>query len=581
MTTRRGFLWSAAALAARERPNILWIMAEDFSPDLGCYGNTLVRTPHLDRLAAGGVRFEHAFATAPVCSATRSAFNTGMYQTSIGAHHHRSHRNDGYRLPEGVKLISERFREAGYFTANLDAKSGLQGTGKTDFNFNAGRPFDGTDWTARKPGQPFYAHINFSETHRIFRRFAAAPVDPARVKLPPFYPDHPALREDWALYLDAAQHLDVKVGRVLQRLEEQGLRDSTILLFFGDHGEPMPRGKQFLYESGIRVPLIAWFPERFRPAGVQPGTVRADLVSLIDVTATSLALAGIGIPKNMHGRPLFGPQAKPRDAIFAARDRCDETVDRIRAVRTARWKYIRNFMPERPYTQQNVYKDTQYPPLQLLRQLRDEGKLTGAAAEFMSNRRPAEELYDLEADPHELRNLAASPSHAKTLAALRARLETWMRETGDEGARPEAGVEEQDRYRIEIDGWCLRQSQSPISRSAGGLKVECSPKGDQLVRSWVAPAGRFAVRFRARSKDVQVAAFRWMTIEEMFPSPARRKPVEFRADGEWGEYEVAFDVPSSHLARIQFEFAPGSGTAEFSWVRLEREGTLVKAWDFA
>jgi hypothetical protein len=268
----------------------------------------------------------------------------------------------------------------------------------------------------------------------------------------------------------------------------------------------MPRGKHLLYESGIRVPLIAWFPERFRPAGGQPGTVRADLVSLIDVTATSLALAGIGIPKNMHGRPLFGPRAKPRDAIFAARERCDETVDRIRAVRTARWKSIRNFMPERPYTQQNVYKDTQYPPLQLLRQLRDEGKLTGAAAEFMSTRRPPEELYDLEADPHELRNLAASPSHAKTLAALRARLETWMRETGDQGARPEAGVEEQDRYRIEIDGWCLRQSQSPISRSAGGLKVECAPKGDQLVRSWVAPAGRFAVRFavrfRARSKGV-------------------------------------------------------------------------------
>lgn len=128
------------------------MMAEDFSPDLGCYGKTLVRTPHLARLAAGGVRFEHAFATAPVCSAARSAFNSGMYQTSIGAHHHRSHRNDGYRLPEGVKLISERFRKAGYLTAKLDAKSGLQRTGKTDFNFNAGRPFGGTDWTVRRPG---------------------------------------------------------------------------------------------------------------------------------------------------------------------------------------------------------------------------------------------------------------------------------------------------------------------------------------------------------------------------------------------------------------------------------------------
>jgi arylsulfatase A-like enzyme len=581
MATRRAFLWSAAALAAGERPNIVWIMAEDFCPDLGCYGERLVRTPNLDGMAAQGVRFEHAFATAPVCSAARSAFNTGMYQTSIGAHHHRSHRNDGCRLPAGVKLISERFREAGYFTANLTAQSGLQGTGKTDFNFNVERPFDGADWTARTPGQPFYAHINFQETHRIFRRHTPAPVDPAKVKLPPFYPDHPALREDWSMYLDAAQNLDVKVGRVLRRLEEQGLRDSTILFFFGDHGQPMPRGKQFLYDSGIRVPLIAWFPERFRPAGVKPGMVRTDLVSLIDVTATSLAMGGIEIPQNMHGRMLFGPQAKPRDAIFAARDRCDETVDRIRAVRTARWKYIRNFMPERPYTQQNVYKDTQYPPLQVLRQLRDEGRLTGAVAEFMSNRRPAEELYDLEADPGELRNLAGSPAQSKTLSEMRGRLDAWIRETGDQGARPESGVEEQDRYRIEVDGWCLLQSQSALSRSGGVLKVECTPRSDQLARSWVAPAGRFRVRFRARSKDAPVAAVQWMTIEEMFPAPARRKPVEFRADGEWHEFEAAFEVPSGHLARIQFEFGAVKGTVEFDWVRLEREGTgLEKSWVF-
>jgi arylsulfatase A-like enzyme len=582
MGTRREFMWSAAALAAGERPNILWIIAEDFSPDLGCYGGRLAQTPHLDRLAAQGVRFESAFCTGPVCSSSRSAFNTGMYQTSIGAHHHRSHRNDNFQLPEGVKLVSERFREAGYFTANLTAESGLDGTGKTDFNFTAARPFDGPDWTARKPGQPFYAHINFNETHRIFRRFTPAPVDPAKAAPPPFYPDHPALREDRALYLDAAQHLDAKVGRVLRRLEEQGLRDSTILFFFSDHGEPMPRGKQFLYDAGIRVPLIAWFPERFRPAGVKPGLVRSDLASLIDVAAASLALGGMGIPPGMHGRPLFGPDARPRDAIFAARDRCDETLDRIRAVRTARWKFIRNFMPERPYTQQNVYKDTQYPPLQLLRQLRDTGRLSGAAAAFMAGPRPAEELYDLAADPHELRNLADSSAHAETLAAMRARLETWMRETGDQGARPESGVEEQDRYRIAIDGWCLLQPQSAIARTGGALKVECTPKGGRLVKSWVEPAGRFRVRFRARSKDVPVVAFEWMTIEEMFPGAARRKPVEFLTGGEWREYEVPFEVPSGHLARIQFQLAAASGTAEFAWVRLEREGAgLLKAWEFA
>ncbi|MEB2363886.1 MAG: sulfatase-like hydrolase/transferase, partial [Bryobacterales bacterium] len=215
---RRSFLQAAAVssysmVAAAARPNILWIIGEDFSPDLGCYGNSLVHTPQLDRLASEGVRFSHAFVTAPVCSASRSAIATGMYQTSIGAHHHRSHRTDGYRLPAPVQVFTEYFREAGYHTSNvITAATGLRGTGKTDFNFHADRVFDGTDWQQRKPGQPFYAQVNFPETHRAFRPSPERPINRAKSIPPPYYPDHPAAREEWAMYLETAQNLDAKAG---------------------------------------------------------------------------------------------------------------------------------------------------------------------------------------------------------------------------------------------------------------------------------------------------------------------------------------------------------------------------------
>lgn len=321
--TRRSFLKASAAASLgtflpgcrREtaRPNILWIISEDFSPDLGCYGNPLVHTPNLDRLASEGVRFTRAFVTGPVCSASRSAIATGMYQTSIGAHNHRSHRDDNYRLPEGIHVFTHYLRQAGYHTSNvLTAAPDVRGTGKNDFNFNVDNPFDGTDWNQRKPGQPFYAQINFSETHRAFKRFPDRPIDPAKVQLPPYYPDHPAVRLDWALYLDTAQHLDVKVGKVLQRLRDEGLEEDTIIIFFSDHGRPMPRGKQFLYEGGIHIPLIVKIPEKYRPQGYKPGTVNDQLVSAIDITATTLALAGVDIPSHMQGLPFYGASAAPR-----------------------------------------------------------------------------------------------------------------------------------------------------------------------------------------------------------------------------------------------------------------------------
>lgn len=418
-------------------PSIVWLTTEDMGPQLGCYGFPLTRTPNLDRLASEGVRFTRAFTTAPVCSSSRSAFNTGMYQTSIGAHHHRSHRADGYRLPDGVRLITEYLRERGYFTCNVrTAAPGVMGTGKTDFNFQVDRPYDGDDWSQRRPGQPFFAHVNFRESHKgpAFpeARKQKELVDPARVPLPPYYPDHPVVRDEFANYLDAISLADVKIGKVLKRLEDEGLASNTVVFFFGDNGRCLIRGKQWLYDAGIHVPLIVRWPR-----GATPGAVVEDPVSAIDIAATTLWLAGVEMPRNMHGRPLFGPQARPRDGVFAARDRCDMTVDRIRCLRTRHYKYIRNFMPERPYTQHNEYIEKNYPTLGVLKQLYAGGKLDQPQSLFMQPHKPDEELYDLVADPHEVRNLAGSTQHQEILRNLRASLERWIEETNDQGRFPE------------------------------------------------------------------------------------------------------------------------------------------------
>ena len=417
--------------------NILWIIGEDMGPQLGCYGYPLVQTANLDRLASQGVRFTRAFTTAPVCSAARSAWNTGMYQTSIGAHHHRSHRKDGYTLPQGVDLVSRRLRSHGYFTANVrEIAPGLKVNGKTDFNFTVPDAFEGTHWRERRKDQPFFAQINFQETHKgpafIEARKQQTRVDPAKVPLPPYYPDHPVVRDEFANYLDAMNLLDRKVGTVLKMLDDEGLAANTAVFFFGDNGRCLIRGKQWLYDAGIHIPLLVRWP------GVtKPGTVREDPVSSIDIPATAMAMAGLALPSNMHGQVMLGPGAKRRDHIFAARDRCDDTVDRIRCIRTSRYKLIRNFMPERPYTQANKYIETQYPTLGVMKKLHGEGKLNDTQALFMQPRKPEYELYDVVADPHEVRNLADAPRHKKAFQELSPKLESWIEESNDQGRLPE------------------------------------------------------------------------------------------------------------------------------------------------
>lgn len=427
---------------ADDRPNILWILGEDASPHIGCYGETTIKTPNLDRLAAEGIKFENAFVTCPVCSPSRSAMVTGIYQTTLGVHNHRSQNERGkgggypryfesYRLP--VKSIPELFREAGYFVTNGSGPA-CKKTGKTDYNFTTeGSLYDGADW--RKAGdKPFFAQIQLKGGKNRNKRQST--IDPAKVKLPPYYPDYPVLREDWAVYLNSWINQDREVGEIMASLDQAGVAGKTIVFFLTDHGVSHARGKQFLYEEGIRVPLIVRFPD-----GRSAGSSREDLVVHIDLAASSLALASIPIPVRIQGVDLFAKEYVPREQIFSARDRCDETVEIIRCVRTKRYKYIRNFLPHIPHLQPSQYKDGK-TIIQTIRQLHSAGELNELQSRLFSVPRPREELYDLATDPHETINLATSPKHTKTLTGLRNSLSEWMIESRDLGLIPEPLLED-------------------------------------------------------------------------------------------------------------------------------------------
>lgn len=426
------------------KPNILWLVAEDMGPALGCYGQKNVETPNLDQLAGDGARYTHFYTTAPVCSAARSAFMTGMYQTTIGAHQHRTKGKDKKPLPDGVRTLPAWMRDAGYFTANLKTfpqSFSFDCKGKTDWNFlyNPKKEFDSADWADLKTHQPFFAQINFLETHRGFH--ASAKADPAKIELPPYYPDHPITRQDYAKYLDSATELDRKIGLVLAQLEQDGLASNTIVIFMGDNGEAHVRGKQFCYEEGFHVPLLIRWPAALTaPEHFSKGSVDDRLLEAIDLAPTFLALAGAPIPPKMQGKPFLGDKAgAPKEYAFGARDRCDETAMRIRAVRDVRYRYIRNFTPEVPFLAPNDYKEKAYPVWNLLKELNAAGKLTPAQAALCAPRQPGEELYDMEADPHEIQNLAKSdnPDHQAALKRLRGVLEKWIEDSDDQGRIPE------------------------------------------------------------------------------------------------------------------------------------------------
>ncbi len=437
----------ATLTRAADRPNIVWIIAEDMSPHFGCYGEKSITTPNVDRFASEGTMFTRAFVTAPICSISRSALVTGMYQTSIGAHHHRSGRGEKkITLPPGVALVSAIFKQAGYWTSNGALEGKGKGIAKTDYNFewDEAATYDGNDWKGRASGQPFFAQIQLvggklrdgaDKCRAVVTKTLGSLTKPDDLPLPPYYPRTPEILADWALTLDACRYTDHQVGQVVERLKTEGLLESTVIFFITDHGVSHARGKQFLYDEGTHIPFIV------RGPGIAKGKVRDDLIEHIDMAAASLALAGIAIPKAMQARDIFAQDYTTRGEVFSARDRADETVDHIRSARTVQYRYIKNFLPQRPHLQPSNYKDNK-PCLIALRKARDEGKLDVVQQQLFEPTRSSEELYDVIKDPWQIHNLAAGPSTldpsiAEPLAEFRGALEEWMEKTGDMGRKPE------------------------------------------------------------------------------------------------------------------------------------------------
>lgn len=463
----------APAAAAPTRPNILWLVGENISHDLGCYGAKHVHTPNLDKLAAEGMRFTRVFATNPACAPSRSAFMLGMYQTTTDTHHMRSHRDDDFKLPPGVRPLTHRLQDAGYFTANIKTiGERAVGTGKLDLNFvNEGPIYQSDDWTALKSHQPFFAQVNSHEVeYDIYDRKSAEKervewvgerehvkyATPEDVTPPLCYPDHPVTRQEWARFLNSVSGMDLRIGWVLDQLRRDGLEDDTVILFFADNGRLEPRGIHWCSDSGLRVPLIIKWPRNHPPPeGYKPGSVDGRIISLLDLTATTLAVAGVARPPLMQSRVFLGENAgAPRTFAFAARDRIDETVQRIRSVHDERYHYIRTFSTGPTFASLNRYKEKCFPIIPLMRELHAQGKLTGPPLALMERRGPCEELYDTRSDPEEIADLITSPKpeHREALLRLRAALDTWMIESGDRGAIPEP-PEVIDRIAKEMEAW--------------------------------------------------------------------------------------------------------------------------------
>ncbi len=439
---------STAQKNTTQKPNVLWIYLEDVSGWFGSYGDSMIKTPNIDALAESGMRFNRFYTPAGVCSATRSSIITGMMQTSIGAHNHRSSRS-GFRklkfeeydrnyLPEDVVPLPIKFRKAGYWTFNEG--------GKDDYNFewkvNEFYDFEKSNngWGPKSflagdclkgntDGKPFFGQIQLGGGKL---RNVPKVVDRSKVPVPPYYPDIPEVREAIAYHYDCLLQTDNQVGQIIANLKEKGLYDNTIIFMFSDHGMKLHRHKQFLYEGGIRMPFVLSGP------GISPNQVKEELVSGIDISATSLAVAGITVPENMEGQNILSNTWKGREYVIAARDRCDFTIEKIRAVVTPSFKYLRNYLTDRPYMQPS-YKDNWDVSIRF-REMMANGQMNKDQLVFFGDEKPAEELYDLKNDPHELNNLANTKKYKKELKKHREMLASWISETGDQGQNPESEI---------------------------------------------------------------------------------------------------------------------------------------------
>lgn len=423
---------------AAQQPNILWITTEDMSADIPAYGDSTVATPFLDRLSREGIRFTEVYSVSGVCAPSRSAIITGNYPTYMGTNHMRTASGGRAGLkayeavpPADVKCFSEYLRAAGYYCTN---------NSKTDYQF--GDPFTAWDessekahWRNRPKGKPFFSVFNIMRTHESqiwLQKDQPLRVDPNKVKIPPYYPESPIIRKDIARNYDNIMAMDSIAGGIFRQLEEDGLLQNTIVFFFSDHGAGLPWYKRELYDRGLHVPFMVRFPD-----GKGAGSTRNALHSFVDIAPTVLSLAGVKIPDQIQGQAFLGNQksAKQRRYIYAARDRMDEETDLVRAVRDNRFKYIRNFQPDKSNYQELPYRYRMDLMNEIMR-FKKEGKLNDIQKRWFEVK-PAEELYDTEADPYELNNLANDPQYAEKRNELRLALDQWLIDTRDKGFLPE------------------------------------------------------------------------------------------------------------------------------------------------
>jgi len=424
-------------LEASDHPNILWLVSEDSTTLLGCYGDPLAKTPTLDKLASDGVLFENCFAQ-PVCATSRFSLITGTFAASFGPAQHM--RAEG-KIPPPFLGFPALLRKMGYYTSNND---------KTDYNAAIeinevwNESSNQAHWRKRSElSQPFFSVFNYMISHEscLFPKvdlpldFCAT--DPIKVRIPPYQPDTPEIRSDWARYYDHLALLDQQISVKLEELKNDGLADDTIIFYYGDNGGTLPRSKRFLQASGTHVPLIMYFPPKWQHlAPALPGSRVKNPVSFIDFAPTVLSLTGVKIPGFFQGRPFAGSEARANEFVFCTRDRMDERYDMMRSVMDSRWLYIRNYRPDLPYVQSlnYMFKARGY---QSWARMAREGKLTPATAQFWGEK-PSEELYDRIADPDNVNNLSSEPAHREILARMRAALKKHTLEIFDNGFLPES-----------------------------------------------------------------------------------------------------------------------------------------------
>ena len=580
-----------------KRPNILWIVTEDINDDLSCYGDKYSYTPNLDKLAGEGIRFTNVYDHSGVCAPTRSGIITCMYPTTMGSGNMRC----SAVPPSEIKCFTEYLRAAGYFCTNND---------KTDYNFKTSpsvktetaAPVSAWDengsqahWRNRLKDQPFFSVFNIFTTHESQIRVSEkqfekniSHVDPKNLHkrkdavLPPYYPDTPVVRNDWAKYYDLITAMDIQVKEILDQLKDDGLENDTIVFFYGDNGRGLPRAKRWIYDSGIKMGLLVRWPKHFKP-----GSINDDLVEFIDLGAAVLSLAGVQIPPYFQGIPFLGESSgEKREYIFAARDRMDERYDIIRAVRDKKFKYIRNFMPFLPYAQHIEYMD-QMPTMKEMRRLNAEGKLNAVQKLFFRKTKPLEELYDTTADPYEVNNLAGKPEYAKTLSKMRKALNEWMLETEDTGLIPEPVLMTSMRPQIKWE-----KTGNPyisyIKRNGDSfdIKIDCETEGASIVykvnddKNWKL----FSKKIKVKNNSVLHAQANRLGFDTSdaasftVNNSLRALPIKEKINRDWKQTFRKDNLFKRLLALKDLDFLPAEKSLPILYRSLKDKSDSVRYW---